>query len=91
MFAKGALAMYFGYASEMSEIKNRNPHLNFDLAEVPQIKGDKSKTSFAKIYALAIMKNSSQTKKKAALDSIIIYAFQSSFQRFFASDRFGVA
>ena len=71
MFAKGALAMYFGYASEMSEIKNRNPHLNFDLAEVPQIKGDKSKTSFAKIYALAIMKNSSQTKKQAALNSIL--------------------
>ena len=71
MFAKGALAMYFGYASEWPEIKDRNPHLNFDIAEVPQIKGDKSKTSFAKIYALAIMKNSSQTKKQAALNSIL--------------------
>ena len=35
MFAKGALAMYFGYASEWPEIKARNPHLNFDIAEVP--------------------------------------------------------
>src|SRR3972149_7587935 len=33
MFAKGALAMYFGYASELPEIKARNPHLNFDTTE----------------------------------------------------------
>ena len=71
MFAKGALAMYFGYAGELPEIKARNPHLNFDIAEVPKIKGSKTKTTFAKIYGLAIMKNSSQTKKQAALNSIL--------------------
>ena len=71
MFAKGALAMYFGYASEWPEIKAKNPHLNFDIAEVPQIKGDKTKTTFAKVYALAVMKNSSQAKKQAALNSIL--------------------
>lgn len=71
MFAKGALAMYFGYASEWPEIKAKNPHLNFDIAEVPQIKNDKSKTAFARIYGLAIMKNSSQAKKQAALNSIL--------------------
>src|SRR3989338_4349802 len=71
MFAKGALAMYFGYASEWLEIKAKNPHLNFDIAEVPQIKGDKTKTTFAKVYALAVMKNSSQAKKQAALNSIL--------------------
>lgn len=71
MFAKGALAMYFGYAGEWAEIKAKNPHLNFDLAEVPQIKGDKTKMTFAKIYGLAVMKNSSQAKKQAALNSIL--------------------
>ena len=70
-FAKGSLAMYFGYASEWPEIKAKNPHLNFDIAEVPQIKGNKTKTTFAKIYALAVMKNSSQAKKQAALNSIL--------------------
>jgi len=73
-FAKGALAMYFGYAGEWPEIKARNPHLNFDIAEVPQIKGDKTKTTFAKVYALAVMKNSSQAKKQAALSSILFMA-----------------
>lgn len=71
MFAKGAMAMYFGYASEWPEIKAKNPHLNFDIAEVPQIKGDKTKMTFAKIYGLAVMKNSSQAKKQAALNSIL--------------------
>jgi len=70
-FAKGALAMYFGYVGEWTEIKARNPHLNFDIAEVPQIKGDKTKITFAKIYGLAVMKNSSQAKKQAALNSIL--------------------
>ncbi|KKT20854.1 MAG: Extracellular solute-binding protein, family 1 [Parcubacteria group bacterium GW2011_GWB1_43_8] len=74
MFAKGALAMYFGYASELPEIKAKNPHLNFDIAEVPQIKDDKTKTTFAKIYGLAVMKNSPQAKKQAALNSILFMA-----------------
>ena len=71
-FARGTLAMYFGYASEAPEIKAKNPHLNFDIAEIPQVKGDKTKTTFAKIYALAIMKNSSPAKKQAALNFILI-------------------
>lgn len=72
MFAKGALAMYFGYASEAPEIRAKNPHLSFDIAEVPQIEGDKTKATVAKVYALAIMKNSSQAKRQAALNSILI-------------------
>ncbi|KKR30330.1 MAG: Extracellular solute-binding protein family 1 [Candidatus Gottesmanbacteria bacterium GW2011_GWC2_39_8] len=71
MFAKGALAMYFGYASELPDIIERNPHLNFDIAEVPQIKGDKTKTGFAKMYSFAIMKNVSQAKKQAVINSIL--------------------
>lgn len=71
MFAKGSLAMYFGYASELPDILERNPHLNFDIAEVPQIKGDKTKTSFAKMYSFAIMKNISQAKKQAVINSVL--------------------
>ena len=71
MFAKGSLAMYFGYASELPDIIERNPHLNFDIAEVPQIKGDKTKTGFAKIYSFAVMKNISQAKKQAVINSIL--------------------
>lgn len=64
MFAKGTLAMYFGYASDAKNIRNRNPHLNFDIAEIPQIKNSSSKTTFGKIYAVAALKNSIKTKAK---------------------------
>ena len=91
MFAKGALAMYFGYAGEWAGIKARNPHLNFDIAEVPQIKGDKTKTTFAKVYALAVMKKFFSSEKAGDFEFHSCYDFKRSFKRFFASDRIGVA
>lgn len=73
MFTNGLLAMYFGYAGEIGNIKQKNPHLNFDLANVPQIRSGDSlsgiKATYGKIYSLAISKNS--TKKQTALTAII--------------------
>ena len=71
MFAKGALAMYFGYASEMTEIKDKNPHLNFDLAEVPQIKGDKKQDIVRQNICLGHYEEFFPDEKKAALNSIL--------------------
>lgn len=36
MFLAGDLAFYIGYASEFSELRERNPNLNFDVAILPQ-------------------------------------------------------
>lgn len=63
MFVAGSLAMYFGFASEVENIKQKNPHLNFDIAEVPQIRDSKSKACFGKIYSLVVSKNSRQTQE----------------------------
>ena len=60
MFIAGSLAMYFGYASELEGIKAKNPHLNFDIVEVPQIKDGKIRATFGRIYSLVISKNSPQ-------------------------------
>ncbi len=60
MFVSGSLAMYFGYGSELDDIKQKNPHLNFDIAVVPQIRDGKVMATFGKIYSLVISKNSSQ-------------------------------
>ncbi len=60
MFINGSLAMYFGYGSELDDIKQKNPHLNFDIAVVPQIRDGKVMATFGKIYSLVISKNSSQ-------------------------------
>ena len=58
MFEAGDLAFYFGYASEYSEIKKKNPHLNFDVAVVPQVETIIKKTTFGHIQGIAIVKSS---------------------------------
>ncbi len=55
-FIAGKLAMYFGYASEFDDIKNKNPHLNFDVSLVPQIRNGSVQATFGRLYALAIPK-----------------------------------
>lgn len=62
MFESGDLALYFGYASEYKSIQAKNPHLNFDVAIVPQAGqsavGTKSltKLTFGKMQGVAITK-----------------------------------
>jgi ABC-type glycerol-3-phosphate transport system substrate-binding protein len=58
-FIAGTLAMYFGYASEYKDIASKNPHLNFDVSEVPQIKDGPIQATFSRMYGLAISKTSS--------------------------------
>lgn len=61
-FLQGKLAMYFGYASEYREFKEKSPYLNFDVALVPQIRGAKTKITYAKIEALAVSRLSANKK-----------------------------
>ena len=63
-FSTGDLAVYFGLASELSDISLKNPHLNFDVAVVPQIRDSKLNLTSARVYGLSIAKNS--TKADAA-------------------------
>lgn len=56
MFEAGDLAVYFGFASEYSVIKQRNPHLNFDVALMPQPEGAKTRITFGALQGLAIVK-----------------------------------
>ncbi len=55
-FVSGRLALYLGYASELSGIRAANPNLNFDVADVPQT-GGRSMT-FGRVHAIAILKSS---------------------------------
>lgn len=56
MFESGDLALYFGYASEYIPIVQRNPHLNFAVAVVPQAEQTTAKTTFGKMYGVAVAK-----------------------------------
>ena len=58
VFTNGDLAMYFGFASEFTNIKEKNPNLNFDVALLPQISGAKTLNTFGNMLGLAILKSS---------------------------------
>jgi multiple sugar transport system substrate-binding protein len=57
-FLSGQLAMYIGYASEASDLRNANPNLNFDITLLPQSRLASRRTTYARIYALVIPKTS---------------------------------
>lgn len=57
-FLSGDLAVYFGFASELNVLRDKNPNLNFDLAPLPQVRDSQRKTTYGKMVALAINKNS---------------------------------
>jgi len=56
-FLSGDLAVYFGFASELEELKRKNPNLNFDVAYFPQTENLKNNVTFGKMQALAINRN----------------------------------
>jgi ABC-type glycerol-3-phosphate transport system substrate-binding protein len=53
-FSKEDLAFYFGNASELQSLVNRNPNQNFFVAPVPQIRNSNSKVTEARVNGLAI-------------------------------------
>jgi len=63
LFASGDLPMYVGYASERVGIAERNPHLNFDIAPIPQLSDGGRVSTYGKLYAVAVSK---QTKNAPA-------------------------
>ncbi len=58
MFTSGDLAVYFGFASELSRIKKKNPNLNFDIAKVPQTRDTSKSVTFGEMQGLSILKQS---------------------------------
>ncbi len=57
-FTSGDLGIYFGFASEFSQIKEKNPNINFDVAAFPQSRESETKITYGRIQALSIVKNS---------------------------------
>jgi multiple sugar transport system substrate-binding protein len=53
-FSAGNLAFYFGFASELQTLVNKNPNENFFVAGIPQIKNSNLKTTGARVTGLAI-------------------------------------
>ncbi len=57
-FLAGTLATYFGFASELNDIRIKNPNLKYDVAPIPQIGGQGLKATYGKMYGFSIVKQS---------------------------------
>jgi ABC-type glycerol-3-phosphate transport system substrate-binding protein len=57
-FLSGDLAVYFGFTSELSDLRLKNPNLNFSVSPVPQTRGTERATTFGRMVALAVPINS---------------------------------
>jgi multiple sugar transport system substrate-binding protein len=68
-FLSGNLAMYFGFSSEIFNIQQKNPNLNFDVTYIPQDRHATTKIGFGRMYAMSIVK---QSKNIASAFSLIV-------------------
>ena len=68
-FLSGNLATYFGFASELSDIRVKNPNLNFDVAVLPQALSGKNRATFGNMLGLAIAKSSQNPSNTLAVIS----------------------
>lgn len=53
-FSADNLAFYFGFASELQTLINKNPNQNFSVAPLPQIKNTNTKVTYARVTGIAI-------------------------------------
>lgn len=74
VFESGKLALYFGRASEYERIKINNPHLNFDIALVPQRSDSNLRITYGDLVGLSIVK----TSKRQNVAARALYALSSS-------------
>lgn len=56
-FVSEDLALYFGFGSEARDLGNRNPNLNYDIAEVPQGEVSTVKRTYGRVYGLGVVRN----------------------------------
>src|SRR3989344_900629 len=57
-FSREDLAFYFGFASELQSLINRNPNQNFFVSSFPQVRGANLKLTAAHVTGIAILASS---------------------------------
>jgi len=70
-FLGGDLALYFGFASEISNLQLKNPNLNFDVTVVPVSREGGVNVSFANFNAFAITKSSKNPNASFSVISVL--------------------
>jgi len=71
LFSAENLAFYFGYASELQYLINRNPNQNFLMAPIPQIKGSNMKATYAKVGGIAVSASTKDFQRSYTVASML--------------------
>lgn len=75
-FLSGDLGLYFGLGSEYADISDKNPNLNFDMAEVPQGANATALRTYGEMYAFAIPKAAKNARGAFAVAHVLTSAEQ---------------
>jgi ABC-type glycerol-3-phosphate transport system substrate-binding protein len=70
-FLSGTLATYFGFASELSDIRAKNPNLNFDVSLLPRPRSGGSGTTYGRMYGFSLVRSSSKLDATYQIISIL--------------------
>jgi len=76
-FLSGISATYFGFASELGDIRGKNPNLNFDIAPLPQVRASNQtgaagqKATYGKIYGFSLVRASTNVNVAYQVISIL--------------------
>ncbi len=57
-FLSGSLATYFGFSSELFEIRAKNTNIDFDVAPFPQPRNGKNRATYGAMYGFSIVHTS---------------------------------
>lgn len=70
-FLSGKLTTYFGLASELYKLRQRNPNLNFDVSPIPQFRTGGVAATYARMYGFSIVKASANANAAYQIISIL--------------------
>jgi len=71
MFISGDLGLYFGRASELTDIRRKNSNLDFDVAFLPQLRGTTRTATFGYMRGVAVSKQSTNIQAAFAVASAL--------------------
>lgn len=70
-FLSGNLATYFGFTSELSDIRAKNPNIDYDAAPLPQARSGKFRTTFGNMYGMSIVRSTTNQNNTYAIMQIL--------------------
>ncbi len=70
-FLSGNLATYFGFTSELNDLRAKNPNIDYDVAPMPQARSGKVRTTYGDMYGLSIVRSTTDQNNTYSVLSIL--------------------